>query len=91
MLGKNSLWHVWRAELPTGPLLEKAAMEKLRTWASFLDPDPRHSARVTRIALQLYDALSQDGRGSKSPSIAAFWKPRRSCMMWDAARERTGI
>lgn len=61
MLGKNSLWHVWRAELPAGPLLEKAALEKLRAWASFLDPDPRHSARVRQIALQLYDALSQDG------------------------------
>src|SRR5271166_3892214 len=59
MLGKNSLWLVWRAELPSGPVLEKAALEKLRTWASFLDPDVNHSEYVTRIALQLYDALSQ--------------------------------
>ncbi len=59
MLGKNSLWHMWRAELPSGPALEKAAMEKLRTWSSFLDPDVQHSAHVTRIALQLFDALSQ--------------------------------
>jgi exopolyphosphatase/guanosine-5'-triphosphate,3'-diphosphate pyrophosphatase len=61
MLGKNSLWHVWRAELPSGPVLQKAALEKLRKWASFLDPDVNHSAYVTRIALQLYDALSQTG------------------------------
>ena len=27
------------AELPSGSELEQAAMEKLRTWASFLDPD----------------------------------------------------
>ena len=33
----------------------------MRTWASFLDPDVQHSAHVTRIALQLYDALSQHG------------------------------
>src|SRR5208283_640519 len=59
MLGKNSLWHSWRAELPSGLSLEKAALEKLRTWASFLDPDLGHSAHVTRIALQLYDALAQ--------------------------------
>ena len=59
MLGKNSLWHAWRAELPSGLWLEKAALEKLRTWASFLDPDVQHSAHITRIALQLYDALSQ--------------------------------
>ena len=59
MLGKNSLWRVWRAELPSGPALQKAALEKLRTWASFLDPDTGHSYRVTRFALQLYDALSR--------------------------------
>ncbi len=59
MLGKNSLWQSWRAELPSGQSLEKAAMEKLRTWASFLDPDVGHSVYVTRVALQLYDALLQ--------------------------------
>src|SRR5208283_1830681 len=57
MLGKNSLWQVWLAELPSGVSLEKAALEKLRKWASFLDPDISHSALVRRIALQLYDAL----------------------------------
>ncbi len=59
MLGKNSLWQTWRDELPSGPSLEKAALEKLRIWASFLDPDVQHSAHVTRIALQLYDAMSR--------------------------------
>ena len=59
MLGKSSLWYAWRAELPSGPSLDKAALEKLRTWASFLDPDVQHSAHVTRIALQFYDALLQ--------------------------------
>ncbi len=29
MLGKNSLWNVWRAELPSGAALEEAALEKL--------------------------------------------------------------
>jgi CHAD domain-containing protein len=61
MLGKNSLWPVWRAELPSGSSLEQAAMEKLRTWASFLDPDFNHSLHVTRLALQLYDGLSKHG------------------------------
>jgi CHAD domain-containing protein len=67
MLGKNSLWQVWRAELPSGPMLEKAALEKLRTWASFLDPDVQHSAHITRIALQLYDTLSQHRVVSTKP------------------------
>jgi len=67
MLGRNSLWKVWRAGLPSGRLLEKAAMDKLRTWASFLDPDVRHSARVTRLALRLYDALARHGFVSTRP------------------------
>lgn len=67
MLGRNSLWRMWRAELPSGPALEKAALEKLRMWASFLDPDTGHSHRVTRFALQLYDALSQHGVLSGGP------------------------
>jgi hypothetical protein len=58
MMGEHSLWRVWRSELPSGHGLEEAALEKLRTWASFLDPDLAHSARVTQIALQLYDGLS---------------------------------
>ena len=61
MLGRNSLWAVWRAELPSGFSLQQAAMEKLRTWASFLDPDVNHSAHVTRLALQLYDGLAKLG------------------------------
>jgi CHAD domain-containing protein len=61
MLGKNSLWLVWRAGLPCGLALEQAAMEKLCTWASFLDPDVSHSAHVTQLALQLYDGLAKQG------------------------------
>jgi CHAD domain-containing protein/HD superfamily phosphodiesterase len=57
MMGEGSLWEAWRSELPSGPFLEQAAMEKLRTWASSLDPDSEHSARVTRFALELYDGL----------------------------------
>jgi hypothetical protein len=59
MLGRNSLWQVWRSELPSGASLEHAALEKLKSWASFLDPDPAHSARVAQFALQLYDGLVQ--------------------------------
>ncbi len=59
MLGKHSLWQLWRSGLPVGHVLEEAAMEKLRSWASFLDPDLAHTARVQQIALQLYDGLSQ--------------------------------
>ncbi len=57
MVGKASLWPVWRAQLPSGRQIEAAALARLRLWASFLDPDFTHSARVARLALQLYDGL----------------------------------
>ncbi len=57
MTGKDSLWQVWRAELPQGKQIETAALHRLRLWASVLDPDFKHSDRVTRLALQLYDGL----------------------------------
>ena len=67
MLGKNSRWNLWRSQLPQGAQLEEAALEKLRTWASFLDPDLPHSARVAQFALQLYDGLSSCGAMTAKP------------------------
>jgi len=61
MVGRESLWRVWRAELPSGPQLRAAAMSRLRTWAGYLDPDFAHSERVTQLALLLYDGLKDAG------------------------------
>lgn len=61
MLGKQSLWSVWRADLPAGDALERAGMEKLRTWAAFLDPDKAHTALVVKLALELFDGVTQCG------------------------------
>ncbi|MFY9673000.1 MAG: CHAD domain-containing protein [Terriglobales bacterium] len=61
MIGKESLWRVWRAELPSGPQLRVAALSRLRVWASYLDPDFAHSQRVTQLALQLYEGLTHAG------------------------------
>jgi exopolyphosphatase/guanosine-5'-triphosphate,3'-diphosphate pyrophosphatase len=61
MLGPQSLWRVWRGELPSGPQLRAAAMNRLRVWASFLDPDFTHAQRVVRLALQLFDGLAHAG------------------------------
>jgi CHAD domain-containing protein len=60
MAGPHTLWRVWRAQLPKDDRLEDAALARLRTWASFLDPDVKHSQLVTRLALQLYDGLVRD-------------------------------
>jgi CHAD domain-containing protein len=58
MVGRHSLWRVWRAQLPSGPQLRAAAMSRLRTWAAYLDPDFSHSRRVAHLALLLYDGLN---------------------------------
>jgi CHAD domain-containing protein len=57
MLGKASLWQVWRSQLPAGKQIESAALSRLKLWASFLDPDFKHSVHVARLALELYDGL----------------------------------
>jgi len=57
MVGKASLWPVWRAQLPVGRQIDAAALARLKLWASFLDPDFKHSTHVARLALQLYDGL----------------------------------
>ena len=61
MIGKQSLWRVWRAALPSGPQLRAAAMSRLRVWAGFLDPDFLHSQRVAQLSLHLYDGLAKAG------------------------------
>jgi len=67
MVGRRSLWEAWRAGLPSGAELDAAGLEKLRTWASFLDPDLRHSGVVTRLTLALYDGLSHCGIFAAAP------------------------
>jgi CHAD domain-containing protein len=57
MLGRSALWHVWRAQLPQGDQIESAAQQRIKRWASFLDPDFKHSTHVARLALQLHDGM----------------------------------
>jgi len=61
MAGRQSLWRVWRAELPSGQQLHAAALSRLRTWAGYLDPDFPRAQSVAQIALLLYDGLEHAG------------------------------
>jgi CHAD domain-containing protein len=56
--GKDSLWQVWRSQLPDRKQTEAAALLRLRLWASLLDPDFKHSRHVAALTLQLYDGLA---------------------------------
>ena len=55
---KDSLWQVWRSQLPDRKQTEAAALLRLELWASLLDPDFRHSRHVAQLTLQLYDGLA---------------------------------
>lgn len=61
MIGKTSLFLVWRSELPGPDQIQDAALARIRIWAAFRDPDGPHSERVAKIALQIYDGLEALG------------------------------
>jgi len=74
MVGENSLWQKWRAELPSGPQIEAAALSRLRLWGSLLEPDSKHSSQVAELALQLYGGLPARGVSD------AEWKQQRAIL-----------
>jgi CHAD domain-containing protein len=88
MVGKQSLWRVWRAELPSGPQLRAAAMSRLRVWAAFLDPDFLHSQRVAQLALLLYDGLKQSGLLAANPEHDSRAVLHVAALLHDVGRAR---
>jgi exopolyphosphatase/guanosine-5'-triphosphate,3'-diphosphate pyrophosphatase len=66
MVGQESLWRVWRAELPQGEAVRQAALSRMKLWASLLDPDFRHAQRVARFATQILDELTRLGLSSST-------------------------
>jgi len=88
MLGKKSLWQKWRAELPSGEDLAEAALEKMRTWAAFLDPDDKHAQLVTALALEIYDGLVRDGVLAESEGSRRILEA--AAVMHDVGRGKDG-
>jgi exopolyphosphatase/guanosine-5'-triphosphate,3'-diphosphate pyrophosphatase len=64
MVGPQSLWRVWRRELPAGDAIQQAALARMKLWASLLDPDFRHAQRVAQFATQILDELTRLGLSS---------------------------
>jgi CHAD domain-containing protein len=58
---EKSVWNEWRAGLPPQQELDRDRVELLAAWASYLDPNPQHSRRVARLALQIFDGLQSTG------------------------------
>jgi CHAD domain-containing protein len=61
MVGSQSLWTLWRADLPQDEKIQLAAMTRLRVWASFSDPDVPHSQHVAMLSKQMFDGLASLG------------------------------
>ena len=88
MIGKQSLWRMWRAALPSGPQLRAAAMSRLRMWAGFLDPDFLHSQRVALLSLHLYDGLAKAGVLGQEPAQDAREVLQAAAFMHDVGKAR---
>jgi CHAD domain-containing protein len=70
MVGRESLWPVWRAGLPRDSDLRSAAEDRIRLWASYRDREFSRTMNVADLALQLYDGLERESRiapGSEEP------------------------
>ena len=87
-VGPNSLWRIWRKELPQGDQIEAAAMARMKLWASFLDPDFAHSQRVAGLATQLFDGLEQLGLIASDSEHKARPILLAAALMHDVGRSR---
>lgn len=72
MVGRDALWQLWRGQLPKGEDIRRAALERLKLWASLCDPDFAHARRVAGHALRIFDGLAEnqefrdDGKQSRT-------------------------
>ncbi|HTY60896.1 MAG TPA: CHAD domain-containing protein [Acidobacteriota bacterium] len=57
MLGKQSLWKIWRSGLPPTNCLTSLNLSMIQTWAKFQGINLKQAGMLRRLALQLYDGL----------------------------------
>ena len=88
MIGPQSLWRDWRAGLPHPDELRNIALERMQTWASFLDPDHAHARHVSSLALELYDALSGTHVMRRTHSPETRQVLELSALMHDVGRSK---
>ena len=90
MQGPNALWGRWQEHLPQGEQIHAAAVKRLQLWASYFDPDRKHSDHVARLALQLQAGLTaQDGH---DPQANANDREilRLAALLHDVGRSKNG-
>lgn len=79
-LGKTSLWNDWRHGLPQGKRLALASMARLRATARATDSRPHRTAKISRFAITLFDALR------RAHAAPAFGEQNMRRVMRAAAR-----
>jgi len=89
MVGPQSLWRVWRAGLPRPDELRGIGLERMQTWASFLDPDNAHARHVSSLALELYDGLSRTNIMRRSHTPETRQVLELAALTHDVGRSRT--
>lgn len=83
-LGKTSLWHEWRHNLPHGQRLEAAATARLRATARAADAHSPRTAQVSRLAIRVFDLL-------RRASAAPVFHEANTRRMMEAAAKLHGI
>jgi CHAD domain-containing protein len=87
MVGRCSLWRIWRAELPEDDRLRELGLRRLEIWASFLDPDLSHANHVADLAMQLCDGLPVDALPAEKREPARYIL-RAAALLHDVGRSR---
>lgn len=82
--GKDSAWLAWRATLPAGDELEKAAVAQLAAWSRFRTPEFIHQQRVAELAGELFDALHAQGFTVGVPTLRARYIVQAAALLEDA-------
>jgi len=57
MVGRETLWSVWRSELPHAASLHSAIQNYFEMWVFLRDQDLSHTHRVLQWSLQIFDTL----------------------------------
>jgi len=87
MVGRDSLWAVWRAGLPKDEQLRALGLKRLEIWSSLLDPNVPHSRHVARLAVKLFDGLENGIHPGKRERYRYILEA--AALMHDVGRSKT--
>jgi exopolyphosphatase/guanosine-5'-triphosphate,3'-diphosphate pyrophosphatase len=88
MIGKNSLWTVWREGLPKADECRTLGLERLKIWATFLDPQASHAKHVAQLSLQIYDGMPGFGALRGPSHDACRWILHAAALMHEVGRAK---